>query len=44
MISVLAALPLLFSVAKALKGELTDKDFKSKTGGKNAFFFFQAPW
>jgi len=40
----LAALPLLFSAANAFSGELTDKDFKSKTDGKNGFYFFQAPW
>jgi len=44
MMRVLAALPLLCSVGHALKAELTDKDYKSKTEGKNALLFFQAPW
>jgi len=44
MMRMLAAFPLLCSVAEALSGELKDKDFKSKTAGKNALFFFQAPW
>jgi len=44
MFRALAALALLSPVADALFGELTDKTFKSKTEGKNAFLFFQAPW
>lgn len=41
---VLALLPLCFVGTSALQATLTDKDFKQKIEGKNALFFFQAPW
>jgi len=44
MAKICAVLPLVLGVANALQAELTDKDFKSKVEGKNAFLFFQAPW
>jgi len=44
MMRVLALLPLCFVGANALGESLTDKDFKQKVEGKNAFLFFQAPW
>jgi len=39
-----AFLPVLLVGVNALQAELTDKDFKSKSEGKNALYFFQAPW
>jgi len=44
MAKALKMLPLLLAGSSALQAELTDKDFKSKTEGKNAFLFLHAPW